>query len=178
MMRKSALLVASAVLLCMASLSEAQKSAGEHVDDSTVTARVKMALLEQSVTDAADINVETSKGVVQLAGWVDSGEVKSQAAKIASETEGVAAVSNRLQIRSGKRSAGRALDDTILAAKVKLELAENDITNALKVNVEVRSGDVELSGFVNTYEERDAAVSLVAVVDGVRDVINSIDVTR
>ncbi len=177
-MKKSALLFASTVLLCMAGLSEAQKSAGEHVDDSTATARVKMALLEQSVTDAADINVETSKGVVQLAGWVDSVEVKAQAAEIAAETEGVAAVSNRLQIRSGKRSAGRVLDDTILAATVKLELAKNDSTNALKVNVEVRSGNVELSGFVDSYKERDAAVSLAANVDGVAEVINSIDVTR
>ena len=144
-MNRTAWLLVSTVLLCMAGLAEAQKSAGEHVDDSTTTARVKMALLEQSLTDAADINVETSNGVVQLAGWVDSGEIKAQAGKIASETESVAAVSNRLQIRSGKRSAGRVLDDTILAAKVKLELAENNSANALKVNVEVRNGDVELS---------------------------------
>ena len=177
-MNKSNWLIVGTVLLCFAGLAEAQKSAGEHVDDATTTARVKMALLEQSVADAADINVETSKGVVQLAGWVDSGEIKTQAAKIASETESVAAVSNRLQIRSGKRSSGRALDDTILAAKVKLELAENDGTSSLRVNVEVRNGDVELSGFVDTYEERDAAVALAAAIEGVGNVINSIDVTR
>jgi len=162
----------------MAGLAEAQKTAGEHVDDSMTTARVKMALLEQSVSDAVDINVETSNGVVQLAGWVDSREIKTQAGKIASQTERVAAVSNRLQIRSGKRSAGRALDDTILAAKVKLKLAESDSSNAHKVNVEVRNGVVELSGFINTYEERDIAVSLVAGIDGVEKLINSIDITR
>ncbi len=177
-MKRSTWLFASAVLLSIAGLAEAQKSAGEHIDDSMTTARVKMALLQQSVKDATDINVETSKGVVQLAGWVGSGEIKAQAAKTASETEGVEAVSNRLQISTGKRSAGRALDDTILAAKAKLELAENDSTNAIRINVEVRNGNVELSGFVNTYEERDAAVSLVAAVDGVGEVINSIDVTR
>ena len=109
---------------------------------------------------------------------VDSGEIKAQAGKITSETENVVAVSNRLQIRSGKRSAGRALDDTILTAKVKLELAEFDSSNALKVNVEVRNGVVELSGFVNTYEERDAASSFVEGIDGVEEVINSIDVSR
>ncbi len=178
MTKRSAWLFVSTVLFCIAGLAEAQKTAGEHVDDSTTTARVKMALLEQSVTDAADINVETSNGVVQLAGWVDSGDVKTQAGKIASQTESVAAVSNRLQIRSGKRSAGRALDDTILAAKVKLELAESDSSSAFKVNVEVRNGVVELSSFVDTYEERDAAVSLVAGIDGVDEVINSIDITR
>ena len=42
----------------------AQKSAGEHLDDSTTTARVKMALIEESMSDASAINVETSKGIV------------------------------------------------------------------------------------------------------------------
>jgi osmotically-inducible protein OsmY len=44
--------------------------------------------------------------------------------------------------------------------------------------LEVRNGEVELSGFVSTYEERDAAVTLDAAVEGVGKVINSIDVTR
>ena len=156
----------------------AQKTVGEHVDDPLTTARVKMALLENSVSDASDINVETSKGIVQLAGFVDSETTKSTAGKIATETEGVIDVSNRLKVRSEKRSVGRALDDTILAAKVKLAIAENDATSALKVNVEMREASVELSGFVNTYGERDAAVNLVSGIDGVKDVINSIDITR
>jgi osmotically-inducible protein OsmY len=44
--------------------------------------------------------------------------------------------------------------------------------------VEIRGGVVELSGFVTTYDERDAAVKLVSGIDGVKDVINSIDITR
>ncbi len=156
----------------------AQKTVGEHVDDPVTTARVKMALLENSVSDATDINVETSKGIVQLAGFVDSESTKSTAGKIAANTEGVIEVSNRLNVRSKKRSAGKTLDDTILHAKVKVAMAKNDATSALKVNVEIREGSVELSGFVDTYGERDAAVILVSGIDGVKDVINSIDITR
>ncbi len=59
-----------------------------------------------------------------------------------------------------------------------VELAENDETSAHKVNVEIRGGVVELSGFVTTYDERDVAVKLVSSIDGVKDVINSIDITR
>jgi hypothetical protein len=44
-------------------------------------------------------------------------------------------------------------------------------------NVEVRAGVVELSGFVNSYEDRDIAVTFVSGNDGVKDVINSIDIT-
>jgi len=121
----------------------AQKTAGEHVDDPVTTARVKMALLENSVSDAADINVETSKGIVQLAGFVNSESTKSTAGKIAAQTEGVKEVSNRLRVRTKKRSAGTALDDSILHAKVKLAIAESNATIALKVNVEIHESVVD-----------------------------------
>ena len=156
----------------------ADKSSGEHVDDSAMTVRVKMALLDESIGDAADINVETSKGVVQLAGFVDSEDVKSIAGDVARGVHGVESVSNRLRVSTGKRSAGRVLDDTILASKVKLKLVENKETSGGKINVEVRSGAVELSGFVTSYEERDAAVELVSGMDRVKEVFNSIDITQ
>lgn len=166
------------IMLLTGSITVAEKSVGEHVDDSTLTARVKMALLKDSAGDAMDINVETSKGVVQLAGFVDSEKTISRAGEVAAETDGVVEVSNRLRVHTKKRSMGRTLDDSVLTAKVKLELAENDETSAHKVNVEIRGGVVELSGFVTTYDERDVAVKLVSSIDGVKDVINSIDITR
>ena len=156
----------------------AQKSAGEHLDDSTTTARVKMALIEESMSDASAINVETSKGIVQLAGFVGSEKTKRTAGEIARGVDGVQSVSNRLRVMTEKRSAGRALDDSILAAKVKLKLVESKKTSGGKINVEVREGAVELSGFVSSYEERDAAVELVSGIDGVKDVFNSIDITQ
>ena len=61
-------------------------------------------------------------------------------------------------------------------AKVKLALAENDKTSS-SINVEVRSAVVELSGFVASYGERDTAVEMVSDMEGVEDVINSIDIT-
>ncbi len=156
----------------------AQKSAGEHVDDSTTTARVKMALMEESVSDASAINVETSKGIVQLAGFVSSEKTKTTAGKVARGVDGVKSVSNRLRVVTEKRSVGRVLDDSILAAKVKLKLVESKETSGGKINVEVRAGAVELSGFVSSYEERDAAVELVSGIDGVKNVYNSIDITQ
>ena len=164
-------------LLFIATAALAQKSAGEHLDDSTITAKVKYALVEQSVSDAADINVETSRGVVQLSGWVDSGDIRKMAGQVARDTDGVEAVSNRLQVSTGKRSAGRVLDDSILAAKVKYALADSEDTNSRKINVEVREAVVELSGFVDTYLERDAAIDIASGIDEVADVINSIDIT-
>ncbi len=165
------------VLLLVPALALAEKSPGEHVDDATITSRVKFALLTEIADDALAINVEVSKGVVQLSGWVSSDKAKTEAGRIAKGTSDVVAVSNRLLVRTGKRSAGRTLDDSILAAKVKLALSENESTNAMRINVEVRNAVVELSGFVDSYDERDAAASLVENIDDVDKVINSIDIT-
>jgi hyperosmotically inducible protein len=70
------------------------------------------------------------------------------------------------------------LDDSLLAAKVKYALVENKETSGGKINVEIRDAIVELSGFVDSYEERDAAVDMVSGIDGVKDVINSIDINQ
>ena len=177
-MKKIIALSVLALALSVGTKAYAEKSTGEHVDDSTLTARVKFALLEQSVSDAIDINVETSKGVVQLAGFVKSDSIKAMAGRVTAGVDGVVSVSNRLIVRSAKRSAGTMLDDNILAANVKLKLVENKETSGGKINVEIRDAVVELSGFVDSYEERDAAVQLVSAIDGVKDVINSIDITR
>lgn len=156
----------------------AQKTAGEHLDDTTITGKVKYALLENSESDGTNISVETSKGVVQLAGFVESEKAKSIAVKIAKDVSGVVAVSNRMRVFDKKRSAGQKLDDSVLESKVKIKLAENKTTDAGKINVEVRLGQVELSGFVNSYEDRDTAVEFVSGIDGVKGVVNAIDITR
>lgn len=177
-MKKIIAFFALALVLSIGANTYADKSAGEHVDDSTLTARVKFALLEQSVSDASDINVETSKGIVQLAGFVKSDSFKAVAGRVTADVDGVIGVSNRLNVRTEKRSAGRTLDDNMLAAKVKLKLIENKETSGGKINVEIRDAVVELSGFVDSYEERDVAVEMVSAIDGVKSVINSIDITR
>src|SRR5688572_16725250 len=47
-----------------------QQTAGEAVDDAVVTAKVKARLIDDEVTKAYRINVETFKGTVQLSGSV------------------------------------------------------------------------------------------------------------
>lgn len=177
-MNKFATITVCLLTFLLSAPALAQKTAGEHLDDTTITASVKYALLENSESDGANINVETSKGVVQLAGFVESEKAKSIAMKIAKDVSGVVAVSNRMRVFDKKRSAGQKLDDSVLESKVKLKLAGNKATDAGKINVEVRLGLVELSGFVNSYEDRNIAVTFVSDINGVKEVINAIDITH
>jgi hyperosmotically inducible protein len=57
-----------ALVLGACSATRTQQAPGEAIDDSLLTAKVKAALIEDPVTKARDINVETYRGVVQLAG--------------------------------------------------------------------------------------------------------------
>jgi osmotically-inducible protein OsmY len=76
-----------------------QQTAGEVVDDSVVTAKVKAKLVDDPVTKAYQINVETFKGTVQLSGFVDSAEAVSRATQLAKDVGGVKDVKNSLQVR-------------------------------------------------------------------------------
>ncbi len=77
-----------------------QQTAGEAaVDDAVVTAKVKARLVEDEVTKAYRINVETFKGTVQLSGSVASEEARSRATELAKNVGGVKDVKNSLQIR-------------------------------------------------------------------------------
>src|SRR4030095_3307290 len=82
------------------SATRTQESAGEVIDDSVLTAKVKAGLIDDPVTKAGQINVETYRGVVQLGGFVDNAASKNQATVVARSVTGVKEVRNDLQISS------------------------------------------------------------------------------
>lgn len=75
------------------------KSAGQIVDDTVVTTKVKSALLADSDVKGLDVVVETSKGIVSLSGAVNNQTQIDRAAKIAGSVEGVNSVLNNLTIK-------------------------------------------------------------------------------
>ena len=77
-----------------------RESTGEYVDDSTVTAKVKTALIKDPVVSAFAVSVETYKGVVQLSGFVNTTTEKTQAESVARGVYGVKSVTNSLVIKS------------------------------------------------------------------------------
>jgi osmotically-inducible protein OsmY len=74
-------------------------STGQYVDDTTVTAKVKSALLGDDAVKSFEIKVETVKGVVQLSGFVDTSDQRSAAQSDASAVSGVKDVQNSLMVK-------------------------------------------------------------------------------
>ncbi|HEY5808547.1 MAG TPA: BON domain-containing protein [Povalibacter sp.] len=99
-----ALLVAAMLgtsLLAACSSTPTQQSTGEAIDDGVVTARVKAKLIEDPVTKAHQINVDTYKGTVQLSGFVEDDQTRTRALQLARDVDGVKQVKDGLQVRKG-----------------------------------------------------------------------------
>ena len=79
--------------------NKAEQTMGEKIDDASITAQVKMALLFHRSTSAFKTGVNTSNGVVTLSGKATSGAGKDMAAKVANDVNGVTKVINNMTIR-------------------------------------------------------------------------------
>lgn len=169
-----ALILSVGLITSGASALADNTSAG--TSDAGLTAKVKTALIKNEDTKASQINVETRQGLVQLSGFVDSEAAKQAAETTAQNVTGVTEVQNKLMVRNAKRSTGDAVDDTVIAAKVKGEIAgKAGLGTAADVNVEVSSGIVELSGFVPSADQKMKAAEIARGIKGVKDVRNNIE---
>jgi hyperosmotically inducible protein len=177
-MRKALPLAMAAVALAMTGCqaTRTEKTAGEYVDDTVVTSKVKTALIGNPTTKAMQIDVETFRGAVQLNGFVDSMGAKNEATRVAQSVEGVREVHNNLEVDTGSTSAGEAISDATLTARVKTALIADQETKAHQINVETEDAIVQLAGWVDNAEAKAAATRVARSVEGVRDVRNELEV--
>ena len=87
------------VFLLAACATPAGRSAGEVVDDGTITTKVKAKLFKDSVLQGFAIGVDTFQGEVTLTGAVNVPDQRERAGRIARETRGVKKVNNLLKVK-------------------------------------------------------------------------------
>jgi len=92
------LMMLIASLVACASTSK-QEGAGEYIDDSVITTKVKSLLAADDFLKSFEISVETYKGIVQLSGFVDSQKAVDKAGEIARGVKGVKSVKNNLNVK-------------------------------------------------------------------------------
>lgn len=68
---------------------------------------------------------------------------------------------------SGRETTGQYVDDTTITTKVKAQIFDDPYLKVLQVNVETMKGVVQLSGFVDSKQSEDRAVSIARHVKGV-----------
>jgi osmotically-inducible protein OsmY len=147
--------------------------------DAGITGLVKTKLAADGKVSAAELNVDTTDGVVTLTGNIDSQEAKDQALKLARETSGVREVRDMIAVRTSSQSAeapnpnltvGEHIDDAGITMRVKSRLLDDPVVKGLKIDVDTRDGVVFLTGSVTSDAEKKQAIELARTTEGVKDV--------
>ncbi len=81
---------------------QAERTAGEKVDDASITAQVKTALLTHRSTSSINTKVCTREGDVTLTGIAKNAAEKSLVSKLVADIQGVKDVSNQMTVEESK----------------------------------------------------------------------------
>jgi len=166
------------------------KTVGEIIDDASITASVKAALLADNRTEGFDINVDTSDGNVSLRGGADSYEDSRAASDIAKGVSGVREVRNELivakagtetrmhaneatasgEVRAAAEGAGASVDDAWITSKVTSQFLVDTRVAGLKIDVDTKDNRVQLSGVLASTAQRTAAIEIATATRGVKSV--------
>jgi len=151
------------------------RSTGEYIDDHSLQLRVDHALNENPDYKFDDVSIVTFKGTIQLNGFVDTSDQKNKAGDIARQVQGVRAVENNVSVENDSpRTAGQAVDDKALAARVRDSLHNNPEYKFDDVGVAAYKGTVQLSGFVDTSDQKMKAGDLSKQIPGANNIQNNI----
>lgn len=73
-----------------------------------------------------------------------------------------------------RESTGEYIDDAATTTRVKAALVKDPLVKALDVNVDTFKGTVQLSGFVDTADQKSRAGEVAKTVQGVTEVKNNL----
>ena len=183
-----------AAVLAAATVACSQSDAG-------ITTAVKSKLAADDTVKAYRIDVDTKSRVVTLNGQVDTSLARARAVELAKATEGVADVVDNLNVVAGVTppgglddaamnrareaaasdtvgTAGAAVGDAALTAKVKAKFLADTAVSALKIDVDTKADVVTLSGTVPTAAEKRRAVEVARATEGVKSVVDNLKVGK
>lgn len=146
------------------------------MDDSTITAVVKAALIDHKDIRSTDISVKTEDKVVTLSGTVDSSEQHQQALSVAKAVEGVSSVNDKQRAERKICFAEGLCRRHGGDQRIKAKLLADDIVPSRNVKVETTDGVVHLSGTVASSKQSERAEGIAKAVSGVKSVKNDLSV--
>ena len=144
------------------------------MDDSTITSRIKSAMVKDDLIKAYRVDVDTVEGHVTLTGMVKSRRESQRAIQLASRERGVKSVRNNLQI--GEKTLSESLNDSWLGSKIKSKLIAEPEVRSLNIDVDVHKGVVTLTGVVGSKYQKKRAMAIARATEGTRRVVDNLRV--
>src|SRR6185436_7613143 len=160
----------------------------ENVEDASLGADVRLALIDKLGFDALGVHVDTEGGRVFLSGRVEKRATQELAEEVALSVPGVTKVENNLELKGGGRSEStvdRAVSSTeaeVQDAALELRVGKNILgeigRHALDLEVESTDGVVSVRGKLPDSERKALALRTAEGTPGVKKVIDLIEVPR
>jgi len=162
-----------------------ERTLGERLDDLTIEAAVKTALILNENVNARKIGVSSKRGHVILTGKVTAPAEAELARKIAEDIEGVTFVEFRLALeaaaaekkkkkKEGGDSVVQKVDDVRIVAHVRAAIMVNRNLDSSEIEIESKNGAVRLSGIVYSGAEKELAQKIAEDCWGVKTVANEL----
>lgn len=170
-------------------VEERANSIERSIKDAWLDGKLETALLLNEHLNSFAIDTEVKHGVAVLRGAVESDIDRDLAGEIAQSIEGVSKVENDLVVDKQKSKALNDSDDAksrsgfsqsvanaTLTARIKTELLANSNTAGLSIDVDSESGQVTLSGDVDSSQEKELAAKIAENARGAQAVVNKLNV--
>jgi len=107
-----------------------------------------------------------------------SGTVRLSRAVLLALSLGIAGALAGCTSTPTSESTGEYLDNTLVTAKVRDALAQDPLVKSHKFEVETYKGTVQLSGFVDSAEQKTRAEQVTRQVEGVKSVRNDLVILK
>lgn len=139
--------------------------------DGEIADALRDAALYDPRVNSFNLDITVVDGIANLKGNVDNQKARLAAEALARSTVGVKAVNNMITVRPPAPVADDILEQRIIGA-----LALNPITDSYEIAVNVKNGEAQLSGMVDTQYERAEALDVASRVVGVTQLDNDLTV--
>lgn len=150
-----------------------RRSTGTQTDDETTEWKASNRIPGQ-YKDGTHANFTSYNHILLITGEVFNEEAKQAIGEIATKIEGVRQVHNELQVSPTTSLSSRS-NDSFIDSKVKARLVDSNQISANHIKVVTERGVTYLMGIVSE-REAQVAVSIARTTDGVRKVVNLLEV--
>lgn len=151
------------------------------VEDRTITASVRIRLLNSAHLGGLKIQAKTENSVVSLTGLVRTEFQREKVEFITYQTKGVERVVNHLTLSareelSRTQNVIRQISDEVLEKRLESSIVMNRNLSVRTIDVEVDDGVAHLTGIVNSQPEKELATVIAETTRGIKGVDNTLTV--
>jgi len=168
----AAALIAGGAAATVLSVND-RRSTGTQTDDETTEWKAA-AKIPAQYKDGTHANFTSYNRILLITGEVFSEDAKQAIGNAVTQVEGVRQVHNEL-IVAPTTSLGARSNDSFIDSKVKARLVDSNQISANHIKVVTERGQTYLMGIVSERESK-VAIAVARTTDGVRKVINLLEV--